>query len=188
MKYKIFIAIFLIIFSYSAHADQNDQKKGHTTKTGQSSKQEKQLRITSDSMLVEKTSNIIRFSGNVVVTQQNAVIHADTITITLLSDKEKKAKKSDVKQDIKKMVASGNVEFTSDDKSAFADKAVYTASDQKLVLTGKAPKVITGESYVTGKKITIHQNSGRVTVEGDGAKRVEALFNSKDNFTLENNF
>ncbi len=166
----------------------SEQKKQSSEQEKQSSEQEKKLRITSDSMLVEKISSIIQFSGNVVVTQQNTVINADSITVTLFTDEEKKAQKSDPKQDVKEMIASGNVKFSSDNRSAFADQAIYTASDQKLVLTGDAPRIITGESYVTGKKIILYQNSGKVIVEGDKIKRVEALFDAKDNFKLENTF
>ncbi len=205
----ILMFIFMFINSHHANAEQgnikqkkktsskqiskqkkqsSEQKKQSSEQEKKSSEQEKKLRITSDSMLVEKISSIIQFSGNVVVTQQNTVISADSITVILFTDEEKSAQKSDIKQDIKEMIASGNVKFSSDNRSAFADQAIYTASDQKLVLTGDAPRIVTGGSYVTGKKIILYQNSGKVIVEGDKIKRVEALFNAKDNFKLENTF
>ncbi|MBF0469530.1 MAG: lipopolysaccharide transport periplasmic protein LptA [Desulfamplus sp.] len=157
----------------------NDQQK--TTST-----EEKKLHITSDSMLVEKESSIATFSGNVVATQGNSVITADSVIVLLFTDKEKKANPANMTQEIKSITASGNVKFTSDNRTAFADKAIYTASDQKIVLTGNAPKVMTGESYVTGKRIILFQNSGKVIVEGTKDKRVEALFNSKDDFKQTN--
>lgn len=144
------------------------------------------LHITSDSMEVEKSASIVHFSGHVVVTQQTTTLHADAITITLYSDAEKKELSNEKRrQSIKTLVASGNVKYISDRQKAFADKATYTAEDQKLVLTGENPKVLTGESYVTGKKITLFQNSGKVIVEGDTVQRVEALFNSEDSGRLE---
>ncbi len=167
-------------------ADKKGKKS--TSQTQMKEREQKELHITSDSMEVEKASSIIRFSGNVVVTQQTSVIHADTITLTLYSDEEKKKLSEQRRQDIKMMVASGNVQFSSNDQKATADKAIYTALDQTLVLTGTAPKVFTGESFVTGKKITLYQNSGKVVVEGDHSKRVEALFNRDDTVKFEGEF
>ncbi|SLM27432.1 Putative organic solvent tolerance protein OstA (modular protein) [Desulfamplus magnetovallimortis] len=140
----------------------------------------KKLVITSDSMTVEKASSTIRFSGNVVATRENEVIKADTITVTLEEKKEKTSSNNDAKQDIREMTASGNVQFTSDNKKAFADHAIYRTADQTLVLTGDSPRVETDDSYITGKKIILDQLTGKITVEGDGARRVEALFNSRD--------
>ncbi|MBF0232107.1 MAG: hypothetical protein HQK62_09320 [Desulfamplus sp.] len=147
---------------------------------------EKKLHITSDSMLVEKESAIITFSGNVVATQSDSVIKSDTIIVLLFTDTEKKAHPANRNQEIKSITASGNVKFTSGNRTAFADKAIYTASDQKIILTGGAPRVMTGESYVTGKKIILFQDSGKVIVEGGKDKRVEALFNSKEDFNQNN--
>lgn len=148
--------------------------------------QEKKLHVTSDNMLVEKESSTISFSGNVIATQGDTVIKADKVSVFLFTDKEKKALPENMKQEIKSITASGNVRFESENRTAFADKAVYTATDHKIILTGESPRVMTGESYVTGKKIILFQNSGKVIVEGGKEKRVEALFNSKEDFKQEN--
>ncbi|MBF0113299.1 MAG: hypothetical protein HQK74_11300, partial [Desulfamplus sp.] len=57
-----------------------------------------------------------------------------------------------------------------------------TSTDQKIVLTGDSPRVTTGDSYITGNVITLFQESGKVMVEGGKERRVEALFNSQDDF------
>ena len=183
------VTIVYIIATISSIAFAADKKGRKTVSQTQIKETEqKELHITSDSMEVEKASSIVRFSGNVIVTQQTSVIHADTITLTLYSDEEKKKLSEQRQQDIKMMVASGNVQFSSQDQKATADKAIYTARDQTLVLTGSAPKVLTGDSFVTGKKITLHQDSGKVVVEGDHSKRVEAFFNRDDTVRFEGEF
>ena len=149
-------------------------------------KQEKKLHVTSDSMLVEKESSIITFSGNVVATQADAIIKADSISVLLFTDKEKKATPANIRQEIKSLTASGNVQLSSGNRTASADQALYTSTDQKIILTGESPRVTTGESYITGKKIILFQNSGKVIVEGEKDKRVEALFDSKDDFKQDN--
>ena len=203
---KIFFnyLLFILIFSISCHVElRADEKQKRSTSVNASMKisqkkssvsrpveepgsestktqNDKKLVITSDSMTVEKASSTIRFSGKVVATRENEEIKADTITVTLQDKKEKNSSANDSKQDIKEMTASGNVQFTSDNKKAFADHAIYRTTDQTLVLTGNSPRVETEDSYITGKKIILNQLTGKITVEGDVTRRVEALFNSGD--------
>lgn len=73
------------------------------------------------------------------------------------------------------------MKYTAGDRKAFADKAVYTAQDEILILTGKTAKLMTGSSFVTGKKITLYRLEDKVIVESDGNNRVEALFKPEDN-------
>jgi len=81
---------------------------------------------------------------------------------------------------IKQVVAVDNVEYTAGNRKAFADKAVYTAADDTLILTGREVRLLTGTSWVSGKKITLFRNQDRVMVESDGKSRVQALFNPED--------
>lgn len=134
--------------------------------------------ITADAMTSEREKSFVEFTGNAMAQSQDAVIHADAIKVFLYTVDEKKQLSKTDEQNIKEIIAEGNVKFTSNDQNAFADKAVYTTLTQKLILTGDAPKVTTGESYVTGKKITLFRKNGKVVVESGKKKRVEALFNS----------
>ncbi len=177
---KDFICCLLVFFIFFCHVplcfsgpDDGQKKAPETIKNAGDTS----LHITSDTMIVEKDTSVIEFSGNVVATRDDSVINADKIHVVLYSEKEKKSFPSDKKQqDVKMITATGNVKFVSGDRTAFADKAVYTSSDEVLVLTGDAPRVITGDNFVTGKKITLFQESGRVVIESGGPKRVEALF------------
>jgi lipopolysaccharide transport protein LptA len=127
------------------------------------------LNVTSDSMLVKKKVSIVEFKGNVIVTRDDYIIHADNITMFFTQETEKKTKK---KNKIEKIVAKGNVKFFSGNRKAYAGKAVYTYQNEVLVLTENNPKVITDGNSVTGKKITLYQKDGKVTIEGG----VNAIF------------
>ncbi|MCP4116014.1 MAG: hypothetical protein GY737_11535 [Desulfobacteraceae bacterium] len=131
-------------------------------------------------MISERNAAFVEFVGNAKATSRDSVVHADSIKVFLYKDKEKKELKEEDEQNIKEILATGNVRFISGDRKAYAEKAVFTTADQTLILTGGSPKVITGESFVTGKKITVFRNDGRVVVESGKEKRVEALFNTKD--------
>ncbi|MCK5096931.1 MAG: hypothetical protein KAR45_02450 [Desulfobacteraceae bacterium] len=131
------------------------------------------VNVTADSMLAKEKNSTVEFKGNVVVTSEDSIIHADVITMFFTNETEKNKKKIEKQnRKIEKIIALGNVEYFSGERKAFADKAVYTYENEVLVLTGDMPKVITGKNSVTGKKITVFQQNGRIVIEGD----VNAVF------------
>ncbi len=137
---------------------------------------DKTLHVISDKMVAQKDTSMVEFIGNVKATREDSIIFADSIKIFIHSAETKKEGQSD----LKKIIATGNVEYTAGERKAFADKAVYTTENEILILTGKSPRLITGDSHVTGKKITLFRNEDRVMVESDGETRVQAVFNPKD--------
>ncbi len=147
------------------------------------------LHVTSDKMIAQQGSSMVEFIGNVKAVRADSIVLADSIKIYFNDDKTDPgppdSQKAAVQSNVQKIVSTGNVRYTAGEQKAFADKAVYTAVDETLVLTGTAPRLITGTSFVTGKKITLFRNQEKVIVESDGTKRVEALFNPEDK-VLEN--
>ncbi len=140
------------------------------------------IRITSDKMTGEKGSSMVEFTGNVEAMQEDSILLADSMKVYFVTDtKKNKNKKNEAQSNITKIVSTGNVRYTSGERKAFADEAVYTTSDDVLVLKGNAPRLVTGTSFVTGKKITLYRKQDKVIVESDGQKRVEALLNPEDN-------
>lgn len=137
------------------------------------------IHVVSDKMIAQKDNLMVEFIGNVTATRDDITILADSIKIYLTQTE--KAQNDTPKGNLKKIISSGNVRLTMGERKAFADKAVYTLKDETLILTGKSPKLMTGSSFVTGKKITLFRNQETVTVESDGEQRVEALFNPEDN-------
>lgn len=141
------------------------------------------LHIVSDKMIAQRDNAMVEFIGNAKATQTDSVLLADSIKIFFSENADQAADpnlKNKQQGNIKQIIATGNVDYTSGDRKAFADKAVYTTVDGTLILTGEAPKLVTGTSFVTGKKITLFRNQDRILVESDGNKRVEALFNPED--------
>ena len=136
------------------------------------------LHIVSDKMIAKKDASMVEFVGNVKATRLDSVVFADSIKIYFVDDSTDKD--SPAQSNVKKIVSTGNVRYIDGDQKAFADKMVYTTHDEVMILTGKSPKLITGSSFVTGKKITLFRNQDKVIVESDGTKRVEAFFNPED--------
>ncbi len=147
---------------------------------------DKKLHVTSDKMIALQDSSMVEFIGNVRATREESIILADSIKIYFYSSDQKPKQASDQNKDgrqvnVEKIVSTGNVEYTEGERKAFADKMVYTTADEVLVMTGNAPRLLTGKSWITGKKITLFKQDGRAMVESGGTNRVEAFFDPEDN-------
>lgn len=204
MKNTFYIIIFflfvLIIPNHlTAQSLGGSLLPGGKDDSGKSSK----TTITSNSMDINLPKDIITLQGNVKVVDKNNTIQADKMVVYLKQDKKKdekgkdkknKLKSSSSKENVKKIVATGNVVFTKHpkpksseekesqkDKSeekeskkdekvkeqqALAGKAVYTVKEGKMILT-KEPKLLQGNSYMAGDKIILWRDSNRMLVKGD---------------------
>lgn len=134
--------------------------------------------VSSDQMIARRDNSQVEFSGNVKVTRVDSILTAESVKIFFNENTEDSG--SDVQGNIKKIISSGDVVVVMEEKRAFADKAVYTAVDEILILTGNPARLETGDSFVTGRKITLFRTDDRVLVESDGKNRVQALFNPDD--------
>ncbi len=174
-----------------AALEQKDLENKAVTDTGSSTDTapkaaDQKLHVTSDKMIALQDSSMVEFIGNVRATRGESIILADSIKIYFYSSDQKPKDASDQKKDgrqvnVEKIVSTGNVEYTEGERKAFADKMVYTTANEILVMTGNAPRLLTGKSWITGKKITLFKQNGRAMVESDGTNRVEAFFDPEDN-------
>lgn len=138
---------------------------------------EERIRITADTLVAEKEKRYATFSGNVTASYNGATLTSDRLEIHYA---EKSKQSSDATPPFEKMVAEGNVVVKFDGKVATAGKVVYTTADDMVVLTGGTPKIQTGSSFITGKKIKVRRRDGKMTVISDKSNRVEALFYPED--------
>jgi lipopolysaccharide export system protein LptA len=71
------------------------------------------------------------------------------------------------------MVAEGNVRVQQPNRRAEGDKLVYTAADDKFVLTGGPPSIFDAEQgKITGVSLTFFRRDDRVLVEGEASTPV----------------
>ena len=150
----------------------------------------------------------ITYRGDVVVTQGETTLKSDTLMVTYEeptttgdgatrpkpepTSAEKGATKpkpqntsspqsqnTSSQQQLKEIVAEGNVDITSGDRHATAKKAVFTQATRTVVLSGNAV-LQEGENRVTGEKVTVFLDEKRTVVEGAGEKpRVEMIVSQK---------
>jgi len=110
-------------------------KKDVTVRLKRKDKQKKEsqtVTITSDGpMIIDQLLSKARFEVNVVAVQDDQILRADVMEIYF----------DESMSNLKKMVCVGNVEIIQGENRTYADKAVYNAVDQKLILSGR-PKLI----------------------------------------------
>lgn len=69
---------------------------------------------------------------------------------------------------LEKIIASGSVLIMQPSRRATGDQLVYTASDDKFVMTGGPPALFDADhGKTTGASLTLYRNDNRVVVEGD---------------------
>ena len=132
------------------------------------------IHVTADSLSSESDARFAEFKGNVKVTQGDFVIKSDSLKV--LYKESGGEKKTGTTESIDKIIATGNVKIESDEATAFSQQAEYDTNSMIMVLTGEDSRVLDKKNSVTGSKITFNRKEGLVKAEGDGKKRVSAVF------------
>jgi lipopolysaccharide export system protein LptA len=128
------------------------------------------LRINSQALEADNKNQVIIFTGNVVAKQGEWTLHADIARVYY--------EKKDGGNDVREIVASGNVKIYRGDGFATAQKAVLNNQEQKIVLTGQ-PKVWQGKDMISGEKITVLLDEEKSFVEGGPDRKVEVILYPK---------
>ena len=128
------------------------------------------LRITSQQLEADNKTQVITFRGKVIARQGDMTIHADMAQVFY----EKKEEGNEVRE----IVATGNVKILKGEQVATAQKAVFINSEQKIILTGQ-PKVWQGKDLVSGEKIIVLLEEDKSFVESGPDRRVEVILYPK---------
>jgi lipopolysaccharide export system protein LptA len=110
--------------------------------------------VTSDQFKLDMPNKQGLFTGNVVVIGANFKMRSREMTVYFNETNQ-----------VKKLVARGNVEIEQPDRTGKAGQLEYTTSDAKMVLT-ESPQVTQNRNTVTGNIITIFKDSNRMDVDG----------------------
>ncbi len=141
---------------------------------------EKKIYITANRLISDNKARYAEFTGNVKATQGTTTITAGRLKIYYKENLEKEANTAQGEDTIKKMVSNGNVIIKFDDRVATSDRAVYMTETKILILTGPGSTIKSENNSVTGEKITLYRDDGRIIVESGSEKQVKAIFQSGD--------
>ena len=143
--------------------------KGATTRTGRDAV------ITSERTDYDRKEGIILFDRNVFVDDEQYQMHADRLFVFL-----------DGTNDLKRIVAIGNVSITNEARTASCSRAVFTKATSKIVMYGDENSYARLEDpsqrggMAEGKKITFWLDAEQVSVEESAVRLPGAALKARD--------
>jgi lipopolysaccharide export system protein LptA len=138
------------------------------------------IHITADTLITNTNEKNAEFIGNVTATQGTTVITSDRLKVFYrepAEGQEQPVAEADV---ISRIVAKGNVKIVFDNQVATTEHADYLADQRIVVLSGSNTKIISGSNTISGNKITLYRDDGRIQVDSGKEGRVEAFFYSQE--------
>ncbi len=125
--------------------------------------------ITADRLSYSEDQRIVHFQGNVQAVSKGIALTAAKMDCFLLGPSHVLENKNfDNTMALEKIVASGGVLIAQPGRKVTGDKLIYTALDDKFVVTGGTPSIFDAEhGNVTGVSLTLYGHDGRVLVEGN---------------------
>ncbi len=135
--------------------------------------------VLADRLVNHASEKYAQFTGAVKATQGNFSITTDELRVYYEGELFTPQGGSPETQ-ITRIVAIGRVHVDSEQYSADADRLEYTPATDILVLTGDSAKVTSGQSFISGAKITLNRRDGKAVAEGGPAARVKALLHPED--------
>ena len=136
------------------------------------------IHIKSDRMEALDQSRTVIFTGHVVATKDNFILHSDKLEV-FYDKTQGKGQGNERKRVIKKIVALGHVRISKGRRIGTGQKAVYEKSAEKITITGAA-QVWEGPNRVRGDRITFFLNEDRSVVEGSAKTKVQAIVYPKE--------
>jgi lipopolysaccharide export system protein LptA len=133
------------------------------------------VNVTSDRLSYVDSDRKAVFSGNVIVRAQETTIHSDAVQVILLPKKSQAETKS--ASQLERIEAQGDIKIEQAARHATGSRLVYTAADEKMVLTGTPahpPSIFDAErGQITGDSLTFFTHDGRVLVGSGEAPQTQ---------------
>jgi lipopolysaccharide export system protein LptA len=154
--------------SLQAQKDQSARVSSVFTQPDQNGKTTP-VNITADTLSYVESQRKAVFGGNVLVRIEGSTINADTVDAFLLGRDSQPGSQTGSQLD--HIVAQGDIHIQQPNRTATGSRLVYTAQDEKFVLSGsptRLPSIFDAErGQILGDSLTFFRRDGRVLV-GNG--------------------
>jgi len=132
------------------------------------------IAITALKMTYTDSERKVHYEGGVMAKGSDFSASSKTADAYLVARTQTSANQSAAGPgQLDRMVADGNVRVQQPNRRAEAEKLVYTAADDKFVLTGGPPSIFDAEhGKITGVSLTFFRRDDRVLVEGEASTAV----------------
>jgi lipopolysaccharide export system protein LptA len=140
------------------------------------------VNVTSDKLSYVDSERKAVFSGNVIVQTQDTTIDSDTVQVILLPRKSQTETQSASQLD--RIESQGDIKIQQGSRKATGTRLIYTAAEEKMVLTGtpnKRPSIFDAErGQITGDSLTFFTHDGRVLVGGGETSQTQIPDRTRD--------
>ncbi|HET6933208.1 MAG TPA: LptA/OstA family protein [Candidatus Angelobacter sp.] len=138
------------------------------------------VNVTADKLSYVDSERKAVFSGHVLVKSEETTMQAATVQILLLTRGAQAGAQGGSQLD--RIVAEGDIQIQQGGRKAQGNKVVYTAAEQKFVLTGtpeQRPSIFDAEhGQITGDSLTFFTVGDRVLVgSGETSKNLTQIRN-----------
>ena len=131
------------------------------------------LAVNSNHLAYTDNERKAHFDGNVVAKWTDLTITSRTMDVFLQAHSETSSPSVNGLGKLDRVVASDQVVINQPKRQGTGDQLVYTAADDKFVLTGGPPSIFDAEQgKITGVSLTLFRHDDRVLVEGNAASPV----------------
>ena len=126
--------------------------------------------VSSNRLTYTDSERRAHFEGNVVAKGAGVVTSASNMDVFLQPAGVEQKTASSSAGKIDHIVATGGVVVSQPDRRATGDRLIYTAGDDKFVMTGGPPSIFDAEhGKITGVSLTFFRGDDRVVIEGNEA-------------------
>lgn len=166
----VLIMFFALVFPAVAQETATD---------GSISASDSPIRITADKLITDTQKKTAEFIGHVLASQGDTTIASDRLKVYYREGSE--TEDTTGMDAIVRIVAEGTVKMVLEDQIAHTEHAEYIADERIVILTGPNSKIVSGNNSISGQKITLYRDDGRIHVAGTTERPVEAFFYSNEN-------
>jgi len=167
-RFFLFLSLICVIFgaSFSIQATENSEIQKIT-------------RITSDRMEMNWSKNVAVFIGNALLVDEDGRVEADRMEVFLIASEKDK---NENREDIEKVIATGNVKITAPERRTKSGKAVFYKIKDILVLDDN-PEVWQKGTCFTGGRITFDLKNDTMVIDKDVQGSIESSKEKDANIT-----
>ena len=138
------------------------------------------VEVGADQLQYDDAQRRALFEGSVVLRNADSTLHANKTIVILRAESERqkagKGPSSGAPSEVQSIEANGNILLEQPGRRATGERLVYTANEQKFVLTGTPgapPSIFDAEhGQVTGVSLTFFNHDGRVLVDSSNSTSI----------------
>jgi lipopolysaccharide export system protein LptA len=134
-----------------------------------------QVTSTKDAVY-SRAEGVFTYTENVKVVQGGSQLTSDKLTVYCNRTAGQAAKPEDTCDPISRIVAEGDVIYTTPRESIRGDRGEYDYTNDTITITGKVILSRGREGLVSGTKVVYQVGTGLVTITSDQSKPVFSIF------------